>query len=91
MKHIVLISMLLLCASLFSFAQKTLKGKIFDAANLAPLPGATISFGKSNIVTGADGTFSIDCSKTGALTISYIGYEKMKRKKETVSYAFQSN
>ena len=57
-------------------AQKTLKGKVFDANNNNPLAGATITFaGKVGATSDKDGMFSIDCNKVSRITVSYVGYE----------------
>lgn len=61
-------------------AQKTIKGKIFDANTMAPLSGATISFpGKGGTTSDASGGFSVDCSKPVTITVSFIGYEDQVR------------
>ncbi len=76
MKRIFLFILTLL--SITTFAQKTIKGKVFDAANNKPLAGATISFGNTGTTTDKDGIFSFDCSKSTVITISFIGYETYK-------------
>jgi iron complex outermembrane recepter protein len=59
-----------------AFAQKTVKGKIFDNVTNTPLSGATVSFGgKTGTTTDKNGMFSIDCGKATKLTISFVGYE----------------
>ena len=59
-----------------AFAQKTLKGKIFDQSSNTPLSGATISFaGKGGTTTDKEGMFSIECGKTNKITVSFVGYE----------------
>ena len=64
---------------LFAFttnAQKTLQGKVTDAATHAVLSGASVSFGgKSGVTTGNAGQFSIDCGKTTKITVSHVGYQ----------------
>ena len=76
MKRIILSTLLLLIISIGAFAQKTIKGKVFDAGTKAPLSGATISFsGKGGTTTDASGAFSVDCSKITTITISFVGYE----------------
>ena len=68
-----------LLLSVVSFAQKTFKGKVIDAANNNPLSGATISFaGKGGTTTDKDGSFSVDCDKVKSFTVSFIGYESYK-------------
>lgn len=70
---------LLLCISVITFAQSAVKGKVVDASTKAPLLGANIRFaGKGGTTSDKDGTFSIDCSKIGEITISFVGYETQK-------------
>jgi iron complex outermembrane recepter protein len=78
MKHII-VSMLFTVLSIATFAQKTLKGKVVDASSGKPLTGATINFGKTTAITDNDGAFTIDCSTTTAVTISFVGYETQKQ------------
>src|SRR6187397_3628538 len=76
MKNIILSAILLLTISLTSFAQQTLNGKVTDKETNKPLAGASITFaGSGGITTDQDGNFSIDCSKTKKITISFVGYE----------------
>lgn len=59
-----------------AFAQKTLQGKVTDAATHVVLSGASVSFGgKSGATTGVDGQFSLDCGKISKITVSHVGYE----------------
>jgi len=64
---------------LFAFninAQKTLQGKVTDAATNVVLSGASVSFGgKAGVTTGNDGQFALDCGKTTKITVSHVGYE----------------
>ena len=76
MNHIIIIILSLF--SLTSFAQKTVKGRVVDAVTNSPLLGATISFNGSTTSTDKDGMFTVDCSKAGTITISFIGYEAVK-------------
>src|SRR6186713_342505 len=74
MKNIILSALLFFTIS--GFAQQTLKGKVVDAETGKGLPGATVSDGSnSGTTTDADGNFSVDCSKTRKITITFIGYE----------------
>jgi len=76
MKNIILSAILLFTISITGFTQQTLKGKVVDAETGKGLAGATVSFGSnSGTTTDADGTFSIDCSKTKKITITFVGYE----------------
>ena len=63
-----------------ALAQKTIKGKVFDAYNNTPLFGATIKFtGKGGTTSDKDGMFSVDCSKSTEIIVSFIGYETYKQ------------
>ncbi len=77
MKHIILFILTLL--SITSFAQKTVKGKVIDAANNTPLLRATISLnGGATTSTDQDGSFSFDCTKSSSVTASFVGYKTVK-------------
>ncbi len=57
-------------------AQSDLQGKVIDQSTGTPLSGATInSNGKNVASTGKDGVFSIPCSGTIKIQVSYVGYE----------------
>ena len=60
--------------SITTFAQ--VSGKVFDANTSETLPGATILIDGTSVgvVTGFDGTFSIDAKSGDTLVISYLGY-----------------
>ena len=76
MKNIILSAILLLSISLTSFAQQKLHGKVTDKETGKPLGGASVTFaGSGGITTDQEGNFSIDCSKTKKITISFVGYE----------------
>src|SRR6187399_1586467 len=76
MKKVILSAILLLTISLTGFGQQMRKGKIVDAETGKGLSGATVSFGSSGgTTTDADGNFSLDCSKTKKITITFVGYE----------------
>lgn len=71
---------LFVCISVISFAQTTLKGKVIDANTQTPLFGANIQLpGKGGTTSDKDGVFSVDCSKLGEITISFIGYVTQKQ------------
>jgi len=57
------------------FAQTSLKGKVIAADSKTPLAGASIVFGKGGTTTDKDGNFTIDCSKVGRITVSFVGYD----------------
>ena len=74
MKNIFLSILLLFAIS--GFAQQTLRGKVVDAETGKGLTGATVSFGSNaGTTTDAEGNFSVDCSKTKKVTITFVGYE----------------
>lgn len=75
---IILATALIACASLS--AQTTLQGRVTDGATGKALTGASVSFGKnSGTVTDKDGSFTIDCSKTSKITVSFVGYESFQQ------------
>lgn len=77
MRRIALISAWLLFACT-AFAQKTIKGKIFDQSTNTPLAGATISgAGKSITTSDKDGAFTIECGKVNNISITFVGYETL--------------
>jgi outer membrane receptor for ferrienterochelin and colicin len=67
--------MVALLVSAIAFAQTT--GKVVDAENNQPLPGATVVVKgtKKGTVTDFDGNFSIDASTGDMLEVSFLGYE----------------
>ncbi len=78
-------NLLILCffmlSALASTAQKTITGKVYDAANSLPLQGATITAKGDSKVTlaGADGSFSITVpDAVKVLIISFVGYQKQE-------------
>jgi iron complex outermembrane recepter protein len=75
MKRLLLLAVLI-AAGLYSYSQKALKGKVFDAHTNIPLAGATITIsGKEGTITNKEGIFSIDCNKATKITVSFIGYQ----------------
>jgi iron complex outermembrane receptor protein len=76
MKLRILYILMLCLVCTWSFSQKIIQGKVYDAANNNPLSGATITFsGKGGTTTNENGMFSISCGRTNKITVSYIGYE----------------
>ena len=77
MKRIVY-SLVLTLASLTAFAQ--ISGKVMDAEENAPLPGATVVVkGTTNgAITGFDGTFTINASAGETLVVTFVGYETIE-------------
>ncbi len=66
--------------SLYTSAQSTLKGKVFDALTQNNLAGATISVaGKSVATSDKEGRFSFQCNGSVTMTISFVGYATQKR------------
>ena len=79
MKRIILSILLLSILSITSFAQKTLKGKIVDAATGNVLSGATVTYaGKGGTTSDKEGSFAVDCSKTTFILVSHVGYESKR-------------
>jgi iron complex outermembrane receptor protein len=76
MKHIFLFILTIL--SITSFAQKTVKGRVIDAANNNPLAEASISFNGGTTSTDKNGVFTVDCSKATTITVTFIGYQAVK-------------
>lgn len=58
-----------------------MKGKVYDASNNAPLPGATVRVsGNGGTTTDKQGMFSLEC--TGGemeITVSFVGYQSYKQ------------
>nr|WP_295926041.1 TonB-dependent receptor [uncultured Dyadobacter sp.] len=76
-----LLAMLLSTTSLLSFAQKSVSGRVTDAEDGKPLPGATIKAGEiRGTSTDKDGHFILKniSGNIDALDISYIGYQSSK-------------
>ncbi len=70
--YFILISMI----SVAAWAQPSIiKGKVFDNTTAAPLQGATIQFGnQQGTTTDRNGEFSIECSGSMDIVISFVGY-----------------
>lgn len=78
MKRIFLF-ILFISSILTTYAQKNIKGKIYDAGTNTPLAGATISYaGKASVSSDKDGLFTIDCNKAKTITVSFVGYQTVK-------------
>ncbi len=57
-----------------------LKGKVVDASNSMPLQGASIRFGdKQGTISDRNGEFSLECSVSTKITISFVGYGTYSR------------
>lgn len=84
--------------SSFGFSQNIqVKGKVVDASNGIPIPGANIvnKSGTVSLSTDLDGNFKLDNLKNGdKLIISFIGYSsvtKIVTKNETVTISLQED
>lgn len=76
-----LLALLLSTTSLLTFAQKSISGRVTDAEDGKPLPGATIKAGEiRGASTDKDGHFVLKniSENIDALDISYIGYQTSK-------------
>lgn len=76
MQRIILSILCFIIISSTASAQKQLKGHVFDAGTNAALSGASVSFGGKGTTTDANGDFTVDCSKSAVITVSFVGYEK---------------
>lgn len=77
MRKIAVVFAIFLFTSLATMAQTTIKGKITDAKDGAPLVGATVTISGTNkgASTGLDGTFALDMKKSEtSLDVSAVGY-----------------
>ena len=64
-----------------TFAQQSVRGKVYDAITSQALKGASISFaGKGGTLTGKDGTFTVDCTGPSTITVSFVGYQTYQYK-----------
>jgi len=91
MRKLLLVGLMLL-TSITTFAQ--ISGKVIDAETGDVLPGATIQVEGTadGVVSGFDGTFSIDVSEGELLIISYIGYETaFEAAEDTMVVALQAD
>ena len=66
----------LLFSTVAAFTQTPIKGRIADAKDGSPLPGASVKIKGTNKGTsaGADGTFSIDAKGSVTLEVSMVGF-----------------
>src|SRR6185503_509851 len=78
MKRVLLIAAFV-ATGFFSYAQKV-TGKVQDALTNSPLYGATITLAGKSAITDREGFFSVDCSKAGEITVSFVGYETFRQK-----------
>lgn len=83
MKKGLLLWLLLAIGMVHAFAQtRTIKGKVTDAQDGAPLPGVSVSIKGSKVgaVSTVDGTFSIQVDGAASLIFSFVGYEAKEEK-----------
>ncbi len=78
MKHFLLILFILIFSIpiMGQQANITIKGRVLDAENRMPIPGANIiEVGTRNgVITDFDGNFEINVSTSSKLEVSYVGY-----------------
>jgi len=77
---VTLLTSLLLAAGNILLAQTVVKGFVKDASTMQPLPFVSVYFkGGNGVMTGADGSYSIEThrSKLKTLTFSYTEYKKV--------------
>lgn len=92
-----LLTGLLSCAVVFlSMAQVQVSGKVTDADDGAPLPGASIlEKGTTNgVVTDIEGNYKITVADDATLVVSFIGYSAVETQiggRSTIDVAMQSD
>jgi len=65
-----------IAGSLSLQAQTIQTGNVFDATTKLPLAGATVTFSKKEgTTTDKDGNFTLDCSTSTRVNVSFVGYE----------------
>ncbi|GAA4313951.1 TonB-dependent receptor [Nibribacter koreensis] len=77
LQRILCVIPLLLLVFTTAFAQRTIRGKVVDAATQESLPGASVSVKGSSdgVTTEVDGTFSLKTTAENVtLVVNYIGY-----------------
>lgn len=68
----------MLTLSVTGWSQGTLKGRVTDKNNDAPLQGATVKVGDDKgTITDKNGEFSIECTGAMQVIISFVGYESI--------------
>lgn len=73
--------MSMLCAWM-NFAQTPqLKGKVVDKQEMSPLVGANVIIdGSKGIITNSEGEFSLPCTDSMEVKISFVGYSTLQQK-----------
>ena len=77
---VTLLTLFLLAGGNILLAQTVVKGFVKDASTMQPLPFVSVYFkGGNGVMTGADGSYSIETrkSKLKTLTFSYTEYKKV--------------
>jgi len=76
MRKIAVLIAVLLCSTVFLFAQTTIKGKVTDSKDGTPIGGATIKIrgSKAIAISDVDGSFQIDGKSGSVLDISEISH-----------------
>jgi iron complex outermembrane recepter protein len=75
MKRILICTVLSIIFSITAFAQKTLTGKVTDAATGNSIAGVTITYAGKAVTTDNTGNFSVPCTNLSFVLVSHIGYE----------------
>lgn len=76
LRYMISAVMLMLYVSIVQAQNRTLRGKVKDEKGTA-LVGATVSAGKISVITGTDGSFSIEVKPaTKVINFSFSGYEE---------------
>jgi iron complex outermembrane receptor protein len=75
MKHIIMsLCGLFISTQLFS-QNSSLKGRVLDPENGRPLAGASVQLKNNTVITDEAGNFSIPCSDSSEIVISYVNYQ----------------
>lgn len=78
MKKIVIVLVLAFLVSGAAFAQ-IIKGKCFDALTKEPIEGVTLQINSNHgVISGSNGSFSLDLQGASILHISFMGYESQR-------------
>ena len=73
-KHLLILTTMLLLSAVTAFAQHTVKGKVTDTQGL-PIPGASVfvSGTQNGVITDLDGLYSIETTENATLEFSFLG------------------
>lgn len=76
-----LFTIFICCIFSGTFAQKTTKGKVYDAVSNHALKGASVTVaGKGGTSTNKDGMFTMSCNGLSTITVSFVGYQTIQYK-----------